>query len=1824
MGNDVSKNSPDVDLYTEIEKRKDWFFECQLRHLNLESFRNVKAELEQHPVFLRDLISETDPSNPPLGSTQIKNQRVYLDSRKPLWTNEEREQRNAFKDISTGTYGNWLDYKQPQKIAGKLDALKKEFELREFGSDTHVLDGLSPYLRDKAYGDNGLPHAISRMSIVQSKPWLIPEIFNFIHEDCTQLTNWIENAENFIKSFENEVLAVTGYPVNDTSRTLDVADEEIYSKLVEGLWDTWKTTNTSKAVKVRFWEEPKPDDKYKFSLNVNIKGSGYKPISKISFKNLLNYWCQCFNNSILEVCVNKPDSDMGLCFIMRTLYLYGTLPEDFRTNDEIKVDRKRALNFEIFDKFFDELTKKMHIDVGKDDFKGKVNKVRWKLKALLKQSESDPRSAAIGFSPIAQEILKQAVLGYKFWLDEPFHAYDYYDSLDEVQDEDKAMGINKARKDTGKGELFSEMEYWSENHYIMFASSEYLAGQLWPEENFQPARDFLKGKDIDNKFGLLSGRQRMERGRARVLKWLNNRLMFGWTEFNSSGYYREHLYALLNLVDFAGDDEVRKKAKIVTDLLLFDLTRFTHKGSMGAAGGRSQFPSKNSGWDNASGDLLEIMLGTRGVFINYSGEVGCCFATSIYKTPEVLLEIGCNPPENSFVDRSRVSITFEEAPKYGIQYSKVSKQRTSIEVGFSPKREKHFKALDNVNKAIADSHPGYEPWMDDNVFWWTMSGYFNKEIARNTLKLIEIFRLQNTGVFKELLAMIEIWIPLVERASHALRGTAIFGLSGAPASILGITPGAGAAKIVGGLGGFLLLDNAIFDVRIIEEGSEDLAIFLDGSTRTRANILTYRNRDIMLSSLQNFRTGQFNFQSNVNQATLNTSVNIFTTAAFAGLDLSSFETGFLSGSLLGSTALGIIGVGAGVVGGILLNEFLVEDEGKFAKHGDGPGWWTGYWALPMVVQHESAAILAYDFNTVQNKLAKIGSHAWFPIDGFDQIVERVSLAYVEENDVFNDLFDMPPSEGVGGKWLFGKIVHKEDPLNHNNNEEGYVGVFSNEEPEWQDKDKDFYKAQIKEKNEKALKKIEDSIEDKLDELEDEATRRNIVGGMQRQIIEGTVLGSLKIRYSHNISKEDWFKLVHDDIAIFLSDKKDLAMTDELINLYIDRHNHQRIWAYPMPVDFFANKDWYVNKKNIWIIQMGSKNEFSSFENFVERVSRARIEIDDVGDMSCTYHIPKPNNSSQALSLKYGDGGKFTLDGAPFQDDFYPRFENPFIRGGRVEWGQREYVIEHNGKSLMHDFSNLEHPERHEEDKPSPANAFLVKGLVIYLKNEDQEMEIFTVATANVMIDCSVVTKDEVVAVGMVKENNYHDAEWIFFDHSSISQPDMTIDIGHHVIPGKETDPDNKWKFTFKLKALMGDRSLKQCTVQPIPSGTFYLRDEHRNTGPVPFSVQLSLWRKWEFYTTGINNGMKPWMIAGQPGNDYFYFDYIDILSFDKNNILRHQKRGLSCEPFIITDLTGKDNEPKPDAHFSLFPYSTRPGHLFLFLINEGVLYVRWLFPKKSWDSQSWINPVATYRPTVKIPGLNIEVPDMKALPVPVPLGLSSRVCAAFINYAEIMPAVYISGADGNFYVTSKWPLDGPYNWRQIKTAPVLTHFQEVPFQIGGNSIFAMDYKRLLWRYSITPGKEDESGSWEQLPLADFSIKSFTVAAFDDKLKVIVVTGTGEVWSIRLTPGAGYNQWQRIGQNINFKTYPDEQVSCASAVTGRLDIFARGFDDKIHTTWWTKETGWEGGHNWVAIDPDAPEFKVSRNGDVKAVSRVKGQIEIFTTSSEQNIWKNWWS
>ncbi|MEI6678138.1 MAG: hypothetical protein WCL21_06000, partial [Mariniphaga sp.] len=93
----------------------------------------------------------------------------------------------------------------------------------------------------------------------------------------------------------------------------------------------------------------------------------------------------------------------------------------------------------------------------------------------------------------------------------------------------------------------NSMCYWSENHQVLFASAEYLAGQKYPDKLFPKSG--------------LTGKQHQAKARKRILDWMEMRWNYGFTEFYSSVYYKEDIGGMINLIDFA-DDEISKKMQI--------------------------------------------------------------------------------------------------------------------------------------------------------------------------------------------------------------------------------------------------------------------------------------------------------------------------------------------------------------------------------------------------------------------------------------------------------------------------------------------------------------------------------------------------------------------------------------------------------------------------------------------------------------------------------------------------------------------------------------------------------------------------------------------------------------------------------------------------------------------------------------------------------------------------------------------------------------------------------------------------------------------------------------------------------------------------------------------------------------------------------------------------------------------------------------------------------------------------------------------------------------------------------------------------------------
>ena len=103
-----------------------------------------------------------------------------------------------------------------------------------------------------------------------------------------------------------------------------------------------------------------------------------------------------------------------------------------------------------------------------------------------------------------RELMKQTVLNFKYWVDEPGDTVMWMDS---------------------------------ENHRFLFHSAEWLAGQLYPLEEFSNSRQ--------------RGLFHALKGRTYASEWMRQRGCYGFDEWHSNSYYPASMLPLFNIYDFA-------------------------------------------------------------------------------------------------------------------------------------------------------------------------------------------------------------------------------------------------------------------------------------------------------------------------------------------------------------------------------------------------------------------------------------------------------------------------------------------------------------------------------------------------------------------------------------------------------------------------------------------------------------------------------------------------------------------------------------------------------------------------------------------------------------------------------------------------------------------------------------------------------------------------------------------------------------------------------------------------------------------------------------------------------------------------------------------------------------------------------------------------------------------------------------------------------------------------------------------------------------------------------------------------------------------------
>ncbi len=101
------------------------------------------------------------------------------------------------------------------------------------------------------------------------------------------------------------------------------------------------------------------------------------------------------------------------------------------------------------------------------------------------------------------------------------------------------------------------MCYWSENHQILFAVSEYLAGQEWPDEIFTN-----NGK---------TGKEHMQTATVRIDAWMQQRFDYGFSEYLSNNYLAEDIAPMANFIAYAKDKKRTERMKMIMDILWLDV-----------------------------------------------------------------------------------------------------------------------------------------------------------------------------------------------------------------------------------------------------------------------------------------------------------------------------------------------------------------------------------------------------------------------------------------------------------------------------------------------------------------------------------------------------------------------------------------------------------------------------------------------------------------------------------------------------------------------------------------------------------------------------------------------------------------------------------------------------------------------------------------------------------------------------------------------------------------------------------------------------------------------------------------------------------------------------------------------------------------------------------------------------------------------------------------------------------------------------------------------------------------------------------------------------
>ena len=114
--------------------------------------------------------------------------------------------------------------------------------------------------------------------------------------------------------------------------------------------------------------------------------------------------------------------------------------------------------------------------------------------------------------------------------------------------------------------------FFTENHQILYHSSEYLIGLMFPDVIF-PSNG-------------MTGREHAKHGLTFLKRWITWRSRFGFSEWLCQGYYLEDILGLICLTLYAEEEAVRERSKMLIDTMIYDFAVNGFKGHLPTTHGR--------------------------------------------------------------------------------------------------------------------------------------------------------------------------------------------------------------------------------------------------------------------------------------------------------------------------------------------------------------------------------------------------------------------------------------------------------------------------------------------------------------------------------------------------------------------------------------------------------------------------------------------------------------------------------------------------------------------------------------------------------------------------------------------------------------------------------------------------------------------------------------------------------------------------------------------------------------------------------------------------------------------------------------------------------------------------------------------------------------------------------------------------------------------------------------------------------------------------------------------------------------------------------------